>query len=105
MFALCLDAQLRINFNMSFLDLPCEYLSVDALDILGSNRVNITGNADLEHLPPTPDATCLCLILISWCCQPITLRFQHAAALLSCGAKISAQGRNKGGYSITPPPD
>lgn len=28
---------------MSFLDLPCEYLSVDALDILGSNRVNITG--------------------------------------------------------------
>lgn len=36
--------QLQINFNMSFLDLPCEYLTVDALDILGSNRVNITGS-------------------------------------------------------------
>lgn len=38
--------QLQINFNMSFLDLPCEYLSVDALDVLGSNRVNITGELD-----------------------------------------------------------
>lgn len=35
--------QLQINFNMSFLDLSCDFLSVDALDILGSNRVNITG--------------------------------------------------------------
>lgn len=44
MLLLVLDQkQLQINFNMSFLDLPCEYLTVDALDVLGSNRVNITG--------------------------------------------------------------
>ncbi|CAN0400021.1 unnamed protein product, partial [Hapterophycus canaliculatus] len=38
---------------MSFLDLPCEYLSVDALDILGSNRVNISGREVHKwHLDP-----------------------------------------------------
>lgn len=37
--------QLQINFNMSFLDLPCEFLTVDALDVLGTNRVNITGKS------------------------------------------------------------
>lgn len=34
---------------MSFLDLPCEYLSVDALDVLGSNRVNITGMHTIHY--------------------------------------------------------
>ncbi|CAB1097956.1 unnamed protein product [Ectocarpus sp. CCAP 1310/34] len=48
-----LETKLQINFNMSFLDLPCEYLSVDALDVLGSNRVNITGKEVQKwHLDP-----------------------------------------------------
>eukprot|EP00752_Nemacystus_decipiens_P004113 g3763.t1 len=48
-----LETKLQINFNMSFLDLPCEYLTVDALDVLGSNRVNITGKEVQKwHLDP-----------------------------------------------------
>ncbi|CAM9494222.1 unnamed protein product [Pylaiella littoralis] len=48
-----LETKLQINFNMSFLDLPCEYLTVDALDVLGSNRVNITGREIHKwHLDP-----------------------------------------------------
>lgn len=48
-----LETKLQINFNMSFLDLPCEFLTVDALDVLGSNRVNITGQEVHKwHLDP-----------------------------------------------------
>lgn len=48
-----LETKLQINFNMSFLDLPCEYLTVDALDVLGSNRVNISGKEVQKwHLDP-----------------------------------------------------
>ena len=34
---------------MSFLDLPCEFLTVDALDVLGTNRVNITGASSVDR--------------------------------------------------------
>lgn len=36
--------QLRINFNITMLALPCDYASVDVLDLLGTNKVNMTKN-------------------------------------------------------------
>jgi len=36
----------RINFNVTFLDLHCDYVSVDVLDSLGTNRQNITKNVE-----------------------------------------------------------
>ncbi len=36
--------QLRINFNITMLSLPCDYASVDVLDLLGTNKVNMTKN-------------------------------------------------------------
>jgi len=42
--------QIRLNFDISFYALPCEYLSVDVLDSLGANRQNITKNVEKWHL-------------------------------------------------------
>jgi len=42
--------QIRLNFDLSFYALPCEYLSVDLLDSLGANRQNITKNIEKWHL-------------------------------------------------------
>jgi len=42
--------QIRLNFDLSFYALPCEYLSVDVLDSLGANRQNITKNVEKWHL-------------------------------------------------------
>lgn len=39
-----LPRQLRINFNITMLELPCDYASVDVLDLLGTNKVNMTKN-------------------------------------------------------------
>ena len=36
----------RLNFNVTFLDLHCDYVSVDVLDELGTNRQNITKNVE-----------------------------------------------------------
>eukprot|EP00519_Triparma_laevis_P000250 CAMPEP_0182516562 /NCGR_PEP_ID=MMETSP1321-20130603/40561_1 /TAXON_ID=91990 /ORGANISM="Bolidomonas sp., Strain RCC1657" /LENGTH=430 /DNA_ID=CAMNT_0024724167 /DNA_START=38 /DNA_END=1330 /DNA_ORIENTATION=+ len=40
----------RINFNVTFLSLHCDYLSVDVLDSLGTNRQNITKNVEKWQL-------------------------------------------------------
>ena len=45
-----LQPQIRLNFDLSFYALPCEYLSVDVLDSLGANRQNITKNIEKWHL-------------------------------------------------------
>ncbi|CAM9113409.1 unnamed protein product [Discosporangium mesarthrocarpum] len=42
--------KLRINFNITMMDLPCEFLAVDALDVLGTNRMNITSHVEKWHL-------------------------------------------------------
>jgi len=34
----------RMNFNVTFPSLPCQFLSVDVTDVLGTNRVNLTHN-------------------------------------------------------------
>ncbi|KAG5179567.1 endoplasmic reticulum-golgi intermediate compartment-domain-containing protein [Tribonema minus] len=43
------DSKLRINFNVTMLALPCEYATIDVLDVLGTNRVNITKNIIKWH--------------------------------------------------------
>lgn len=42
--------KIKLNFDISFYTLPCEYLSVDVLDSLGANRQNITKNVEKWHL-------------------------------------------------------
>jgi len=44
------EPSIRINFNITFLELECDYLSVDILDSLGTNRQNVTKNVEKWHL-------------------------------------------------------
>ncbi|CAN0025498.1 unnamed protein product [Scytosiphon promiscuus] len=43
------DSKLRINFNITMLSLPCDYATVDVLDLLGTNKVNMTKNIVKWH--------------------------------------------------------
>ena len=38
--------QIRLNFNVTMLDLHCDFVSVDVWDALGTNRQNITKNVE-----------------------------------------------------------
>lgn len=42
--------QIRLNFNITLTDLPCDYVTVDVWDSLGTNRQNITKNVDKWQL-------------------------------------------------------
>ena len=42
--------QLRLNFNITMLDLNCDYVSVDVWDALGTNRQNVTKNVEKWQL-------------------------------------------------------
>ena len=44
------ESQIRLNFNVTMLDLHCDYVSVDVLDSLGTNRQNITKNVEKWQL-------------------------------------------------------
>mmetsp|Transcript_15649 Transcript_15649/g.46975 ORF Transcript_15649/g.46975 Transcript_15649/m.46975 type:complete len:90 (-) Transcript_15649:1269-1538(-) len=41
---------LRINFNVTMLDLQCEYATVDIVDALGTNSMNVTKNVEKWQL-------------------------------------------------------
>lgn len=45
--------QLRLNFNITMLDLHCDYVSVDVWDALGTNRQNVTKNVEKWQLSDT----------------------------------------------------
>jgi protein disulfide-isomerase-like protein len=38
------ESQLRINFNITTFDLPCEFATIDVVDILGTRDSNVTKN-------------------------------------------------------------
>jgi len=42
--------QIRLNFNVTLLDLHCDYVSVDVWDTLGTNRQNVTKNVEKWQL-------------------------------------------------------
>ena len=42
--------QIRLNFNITLMDLHCDYVSVDVWDALGTNRQNVTKNVDKWQL-------------------------------------------------------
>ena len=44
------QTQIRINFNITMLDVPCEYATVDVLDVLGMNQQNVTKNIEKWNL-------------------------------------------------------
>lgn len=39
-----MDSMLRINFNITVLDVPCEYATIDIIDVLGTREDNVTKN-------------------------------------------------------------
>jgi hypothetical protein len=45
--------QVRLNFNITLMDLHCDYVSVDVWDALGTNRQNVTRNIDKWQLDET----------------------------------------------------
>ena len=47
------EPQIRLNFNITLLDLHCDYVSVDVWDALGTNRQNVTKNVDKWQLDET----------------------------------------------------
>ena len=47
---LSLPTQIRINFNITMLDVPCEFATVDILDVLGTNQQNVTKNIEKWNL-------------------------------------------------------
>jgi len=42
--------QIRLNFNITLMDLHCDYVSVDVWDTLGTNRQNVTKNIEKWQL-------------------------------------------------------
>lgn len=44
------EPTLRINFNVTMMDLPCDYAVVDVVDLMGTNRMNITKNIEKWQL-------------------------------------------------------
>jgi thiol-disulfide isomerase/thioredoxin len=44
------DAMLRINFNISVLDVPCEFAMIDVVDVLGTREDNVTKNINKWNL-------------------------------------------------------
>lgn len=38
------ESQLRINFNITLLDMPCEFATIDVVDVLGTRNDNVTLN-------------------------------------------------------------
>ena len=38
------ESQLRINFNITLLDMPCEFATIDVVDVLGTRNENVTLN-------------------------------------------------------------
>ncbi len=42
--------QIRLNFNITLMDLHCDFVSVDVWDTLGTNRQNVTKNIEKWQL-------------------------------------------------------
>lgn len=40
------EEHIRINFNVTMLDLACEFAAVDIVDVLGTNTMSVTKNVD-----------------------------------------------------------
>eukprot|EP01035_Chromulina_nebulosa_P018993 gene18993-24810_t len=40
------DSLLRINFNITVLDMPCEFATIDVIDVLGTRNDNVTKNVN-----------------------------------------------------------
>jgi len=47
------ETLLRINFNVTMLDLQCDYAAVDVVDVLGTNSMNVTKNVEKWQLDAT----------------------------------------------------
>lgn len=50
-----MDTQLRINFNITMLDLPCEFAAIDIVDVLGTRNYNFTKNINTWSIDKSGD--------------------------------------------------
>eukprot|EP01041_Mallomonas_annulata_P009182 gene9182-19039_t len=44
------DSLLRINFNITVIDMPCEFATIDVVDVLGTRNDNVTKNVNKWQL-------------------------------------------------------
>ena len=47
------DSLLRINFNITILDMPCEFATIDIKDVLGTRQDNVTKNINKWQVDET----------------------------------------------------
>jgi protein disulfide-isomerase-like protein len=47
------DSLLRINFNITILDMPCEFATIDVKDVLGTRQDNVTKNINKWQVDET----------------------------------------------------
>ena len=47
------ETLLRINFNVTMMELQCDYAAVDVVDVLGTNSMNVTKNVEKWQLDET----------------------------------------------------
>merc|ERR1719409_2153367 len=45
-----MNSQLRINFNVTMLDMSCDYATVDLYDVVGTNAMNVSRNIEKWQL-------------------------------------------------------
>ena len=43
-----MNSQLRINFNVTMLDMSCDYATVDLYDVVGTNSMNVRARAGVR---------------------------------------------------------
>jgi thiol-disulfide isomerase/thioredoxin len=48
-----MDNLLRINFNITLLDVPCEFAMIDVIDVLGTREDNVTKNVNKWQVDST----------------------------------------------------
>ncbi|KAJ1449749.1 endoplasmic reticulum-golgi intermediate compartment-domain-containing protein [Pelagophyceae sp. CCMP2097] len=44
------ETLLRINFNVTMMEIQCDYVAVDVVDVLGTNSMNVTKNVEKWQL-------------------------------------------------------
>eukprot|EP00746_Dinoflagellata_sp_MGD_P089009 gnl/MRDRNA2_/MRDRNA2_35161_c0_seq1.p1 gnl/MRDRNA2_/MRDRNA2_35161_c0~~gnl/MRDRNA2_/MRDRNA2_35161_c0_seq1.p1 ORF type:complete len:488 (-),score=59.28 gnl/MRDRNA2_/MRDRNA2_35161_c0_seq1:68-1531(-) len=49
------DVYLRVNFDLTMLEIPCEFLTISVWDTYGSTRVNVSRNIIKTHVDSTGD--------------------------------------------------
>lgn len=94
----CGANQLRINFNITLLDLPCRFAVVDILDVLGTNRMNVSKNIEKVRGPPSSAGCAVARLSGSQTCAAL-LCLRSGTLMSSGGGGSSRAGTARRGTS------